>query len=57
MLDEPLISEQVKKYIVVSNDIKEVLVDGYGIKNELIRDIDDSDNGEKIIEDYKAILN
>ena len=51
-LDEPVISPQIKKYIVVNEEIKEILIDGYEINSNLVIMKDD----KKIIDEYKLIL-
>jgi len=45
--DEPVKSEQIKKYIAANDEVKDVLIEGYGIDESLVTDE---------IEDYKLIL-
>ena len=55
-LDEPSKAPQVKKYIAVSNEIKEVLTVGYNIDSSLVDVIETPNNGKKIIDEYISIL-
>lgn len=52
-MDEPVISNQIKKYIVINDEIKDVLIDGYGINSNLLETNPDQ---KKIMEVYKTIL-
>jgi hypothetical protein len=45
--DEPVLSEQIKKYVVANDEVKDVLIEGYGIDESLVVDN---------IDDYKLIL-
>lgn len=51
-MDEPVISPQVKKYIAIDEEVKEILIDGYGIDSGLVELV----NPETIIEDCKLAL-
>ena len=52
-VDEPVISERVKKYIVKNDKSKNSLIQDYGINSDLIEVTKDSD---KIIDEYKLLL-
>lgn len=52
-LEAPVISPQIKQYITINEEIKEVLVDGYGIDTNIVKV---TKKDKKIIEDYKMIL-
>lgn len=51
--DEPVIHPQIKKYIVMNEEIKDVLVEGYNISENLI---ENDITTQKIMEVYKSIL-
>lgn len=51
-LDEPAIVPQVKKYIAMNEEIKEVLIDGYGISADKV----ELSKPETIMEDYKTVF-
>lgn len=50
--DEPVINPQVRKYLAIDNEVKDVLVDGYGIDESLV-ELSGNDN---IVDTYKLIL-
>lgn len=54
-MEEPVISSQVKKYIAIDTDIRDVLVEGYEINASMV-ELADGVKGEKLIEEYKMIL-
>jgi len=54
-LEEPLINPQVKRYIAIDADVRDVLVEGYEIDSSLV-ELADGVKGEKMMEDYKLIL-
>lgn len=51
-MDEPVINPQVKKYIAINEEVKEILIDGYGIDSGLV----ELANPETIIEECKLAL-
>lgn len=54
-LEEPVITPQIKKYIAIDADIRDVLIEGYEIDASLV-ELANEINGDKIIENYKMIL-
>jgi hypothetical protein len=52
-LEEPLRTPQIKKYIAINDEIKEVLVSGYGIDSDLVARMDDF---LTINAEYKSVL-
>jgi len=49
--DEPVINPQIKKYLAANNEVKDVLIEGYGIDNNMV--LFSTDN---IVDIYKLIL-
>lgn len=49
--EEPIFSQQIKKYIAIDSEIKDYIVNGFGIDTKLVNVINTSLDNKKIIQD------